>query len=42
MKANELGGKENFLKSIHYLFYYLIAYSLNMCDLGLDVPIGRP
>lgn len=42
MKANELRGKENFLESIHYLFYYLIAYSLNMGGMGLDVPTGRP
>lgn len=39
MEANEQSRKENFLESIHYIFYCLIADSLNMCDLGLDVPI---
>lgn len=46
MPANEHSRKENVLKSIHYYtsshFLLFNIYSLNMCDLGLDVPIGRP
>lgn len=32
-------GKKIFLSLFITFFYYLIADSLNMCDLGVDVPI---
>lgn len=37
-------GKKHVSRGIDlFMFFYcLISYSLSVCDLGLDVPIGKP